>query len=64
MQPTFDEYAGNALPAKLVAAAKEAEVAAMESVWGVWDVVPVGEAWRVLGRKPLGGPVGLLEQGR
>ena len=27
----------------------------MESVWDVWDVVPVAEAWRVTGRKPIGG---------
>ena len=27
----------------------------METTWDVWDVVPVAEAWRVTGRKPLGG---------
>ena len=53
--PTLDEYTGDALPAKLVAAAKDEEVAAMESVWDVWGVVPVAEAWRAMGRKPLGG---------
>ena len=29
--------------------------AAMEDVWNVWGVVPVAEAWRATGRKPIGG---------
>ena len=46
MSPTLDEYTGDVIPAKLVAAAKEEEVAAMESVWDVRGVAPVGEAWK------------------
>ena len=61
--PTLDEYTGDVLPPSLVAAAKEEEVAAMEGVWDVWGVVPVAEAWRATGRKPIGGAVGLLQQG-
>ena len=50
MSPTLDEYTGDVIPAKLVAAAKEEEVAAMESVWDVWGVAPVGEAWKSIER--------------
>ena len=39
----------------MVAAAKEEEVTAMEGVWNVWGVVPVAEAWKATGRKPIGG---------
>ena len=60
--PTLDEYTGDVLPEELVAAAKMEEVQAMESVWDVWDVVPVAEAWRATGRKPIEGAVGLLQQ--
>ena len=59
--PTLDEYTGDVLPPSLVAAAKEEEVAAMEGVWDVWGVVPVAEAWRATGHKPIGA-VGLLQQ--
>ena len=55
MSPTLDEYTGDVLPAPLVAAAKEEEVAAMEGVWDVWDVVPVAESWKATGRKPIKG---------
>ena len=53
--PTFDGYTGDVLPEKLVTAAKMEEVQAMESVWDVWGVVPVDEAWKVAGRRPIGG---------
>ena len=56
--PTLDEYTGDVLLEKLVAAAKMEEVQAMESAWDVWDVVPVDEAWKVAGRKPIGGRQG------
>ena len=55
LPPTPDEYTSDVLPASLVAAAKEEEVAAMEGIWDVWDVVPMAEAWRATGRKPIGG---------
>ena len=55
MSPTLDEDTGDVLPAKLVAAAKEEEVAAMEGVWDVWGVAPVAEAWQATGRRPIGG---------
>ena len=55
MSPTLGEYTGDVLPAALVAAAKEEEVAAMEGVWDVWGVVPVAESLRVTGRTPIKG---------
>ena len=54
-RPTLDEYTGDVLPASLVAASKEEEVAAMEGIWGVWDVVPVAESFKATGKKPIGG---------
>ena len=64
MSPTLDEYTGDVLPASLVAAAKEEEVAAMEGIWGVWDVVPVAAPFKAAGKNPIWGEVGMLQQGR
>ena len=45
---------GDVLPAALVAKAREEEVKVMED-WGVWDVIPKDEAWRLTGKPPLKG---------
>ena len=50
----YDEYTGDELPPKLVAEAREEEVAAMEE-WEVWEEVPEAECWRVTGKRPIGG---------
>ena len=52
----YDEYTGDVLPSALVAAAREEEVAAMESdEWHVWGEVDIKEAWERTGKKPLKG---------
>ena len=49
----FDNITGLQLDAQKVREARQAELEHIDA-HGVWEVVPIDEAWQVTGKKPIG----------